>query len=175
MQAIRSFLAGGTVNMALWQRLPLNSKLAADSRSWQWWDRLRTHCQYHAALGLLLDVADADADAALAAWQATWHAEPVRALAVPARRFAANRKGFPVLAAPLQQLAAAALAEGVQARPTLRDSSTLQSRLLRARRRGAGHGRRCLLPRRLGIWKSQHRCVSLGTVQRWDSSAYACR
>ena len=114
-QVVKQVLASVSP-LSLWLRMPLGSNASADSRSWQWWDRLRTLCGYHAALGLVLDVSDSSADAVLSEWQAMWSAEPVRALVVPAAQFHANKKGFPVLAAPLQQLVRAALAEGVQVR-----------------------------------------------------------
>lgn len=62
--------------------------------SWEAWNRLHTLCEWHAKLGVALEMTS---DLPPQAEQDRWLAEPVRAVVLPTSLFLCNRKGFPVL------------------------------------------------------------------------------
>ena len=65
------------------------------------WNRLRTLCDTNKKLGVILEIsADLPSDDVLD----RWFGEPVRGAVVPTSIFLTNKKGFPVLSRPHQNL-----------------------------------------------------------------------
>jgi len=81
----------------LWVRLPL---VDAASDPWEWWNALRTMCEYQSHIHPVLQfTSDLPSEADLARWLA----EPLKAVIIPTHVFLTNRAGFPALSRRHQQ------------------------------------------------------------------------
>ena len=81
--------------------------------TWQWWHHVRALCGHSTKLGVLLVVPITLADASPVD---RWLGEPVKAVLLPTAAFLTNRKGFPVLSRPHQDLLAKVFQHGIQVR-----------------------------------------------------------
>ncbi len=81
--------------------------------TWQWWHHVRALCGHSTKLGVLLVVPITLTDASTVD---RWLGEPVKAVLLPTAAFLTNRKGFPVLSRPHQDLLAKVCQHGIQVR-----------------------------------------------------------
>ncbi|KAI9914729.1 hypothetical protein PsorP6_007272 [Peronosclerospora sorghi] len=70
---------------------------------WEIWDSLRTRCEYHPKLSVVLEIT---ADLPSAEEFQRWLGEPVKAAILPVNIFLTNRKGYPALSQRHQKLMA---------------------------------------------------------------------
>eukprot|EP01113_Clastostelium_recurvatum_P032186 TRINITY_DN4095_c0_g1_i1.p1 TRINITY_DN4095_c0_g1~~TRINITY_DN4095_c0_g1_i1.p1 ORF type:complete len:640 (+),score=181.99 TRINITY_DN4095_c0_g1_i1:34-1953(+) len=105
-QLINSSLMGLS-NMHLWVRIPTSSMAASvesdspKSDPWEWWNALRTSCEHHPSLAVALELT---ADLPDQERLNQWLGEPIRAVIIPTSIFLTNKKGFPTLSKPHQNL-----------------------------------------------------------------------
>jgi len=90
-----------------------DSGAARADDTWQWWHHVRALCGHSTKLGVLLVVPITLTDASAVD---RWLGEPVKAVLLPTAAFLTNRKGFPVLSRPHQDLLAKVFQHGVQVR-----------------------------------------------------------
>ena len=77
----------------------LNEQNCQDT--WIWWNKLRTICDSHKRLGVLLEMtADLPSVEAIE----RWYSEPIKAILLPTNLFLTDREGFPVLSRAHQLL-----------------------------------------------------------------------
>ena len=93
------------------QLAAVGSGAARADDPWQWWHHVRALCGHSTKLGVLLVVpvtltGACDVD--------RWLGEPVKAVLLPTAAFLTNRKGFPVLSRPHQDLLAKVFQHGIQ-------------------------------------------------------------
>jgi protein arginine N-methyltransferase 5 len=93
--------------LSFWLRIPLVSpykQSGEDARRtsggrniddpWEWWNNFRTACEFHANLGVALEItADLPSQSVLD----RWIGEPIKAAIIPTSTFITNAKGYPVL------------------------------------------------------------------------------
>lgn len=78
---------------------------------WEWWQQLRTLCEFQPKLGVVLEVpASLPSDTEIE----RWYGEPVRALLLPTSLFITNRKGYPTLSKRHQHVVTAFMRMTVQ-------------------------------------------------------------
>jgi len=83
---------------AFYEREPLEED---SDTPWHWWNRFRCLANSEKRLGVALEMtADLPDEAAINRWLG----EPVRCLILPTHLFMANKKGFPVLSKPHQNI-----------------------------------------------------------------------
>ncbi|PNF42601.1 Protein arginine N-methyltransferase 5 [Cryptotermes secundus] len=109
--------AGSTYQ--IWLHLPMESPAIAASyyhsdeedfrrlhggsemNTWEWWNKFRSVCNFEKRLGLALEVTpDIPSDEEVARWMG----EPIKCLVLSTTLFATNKKGYPVLLRPHQNL-----------------------------------------------------------------------
>ncbi|NXF12848.1 ANM5 methyltransferase, partial [Smithornis capensis] len=73
----------------------------AEEKTWMWWHKFRTLCDYNKRVALALEVGP---DLPSAPALSRWLGEPVRAAILSTRLFLTNKKGFPVLGRGHQRL-----------------------------------------------------------------------
>lgn len=72
-----------------------------EERTWGWWHEFRTLCDYHKRIAVALQIGeDLPSEAVLDRWVG----EPIKAAILPTSIFLTNKKGFPVLSKPHQNL-----------------------------------------------------------------------
>ena len=88
-----------------------SSSAARADDTWQWWHHVRALCGHSTKLGVLLVLPIMLTDASIID---RWLGEPVKAVLLPTAAFLTNRKGFPVLSRPHQDLLAKVFQHGIQ-------------------------------------------------------------
>lgn len=78
---------------------------------WETWHQVRSLCDYDPLLGCALEVGQ---QLPCPANVARWLGEPVKALLLPTSLFGSNKRGYPVLPKPHQELLALFFRHGVQ-------------------------------------------------------------
>lgn len=95
---IYSFLHQGHHHLHIWVKIPLQSS-DGQQDTWQWWNKFRKLCNYHTRIGLALEITSD-----LPTQLERWPGEPVRIIYLSTSVFLTNKKGFPVLSRPHQQI-----------------------------------------------------------------------
>ena len=90
---------------------PTDSSAAQIDDPWQWWHHVRALCGHSTKLGVLLVVPVTLIGASVVD---RWLGEPIKAVLLPTAAFLTNRKGFPVLSRPHQELLARVFQHGIQ-------------------------------------------------------------
>ena len=93
-----------------------NSGAAPVDDTWRWWHHVRALCGHSTKLGVLLVVPITLTDASAVD---RWLGEPAKAVLLPTAAFLTNRKGFPVLSRPHQDLLAKVFQHGIQVHAAL--------------------------------------------------------
>lgn len=83
----------------------------AEADSWQWWNQVRGLCGHHTKLGILLEVPE---NLPPHEEIQRWLGEPVRALVLSCTVFQTNKRGYPTLSKPHQDLLLLFFCQGVQ-------------------------------------------------------------
>lgn len=106
---IYSFLHQGHHNLHIWVKIPLQS-YDGQQDTWQWWNKFRRMCNSHGRIGLALEITSN-----LPPQLERWSGEPIRVVFLSTSIFLTNKKGFPVLSRPHQQIVSKLLRLNCQA------------------------------------------------------------
>ncbi|KAH8929689.1 PRMT5-domain-containing protein [Atractiella rhizophila] len=104
-RAIKAALRNWNLNLVV--RVPLIANLATSTsqidpyaQSWDWWNAIRHVCGYDTRLSVAVDLPPALPVTSSSSHR--WHAEPLKAVFIPASSFIPNAKQFPVLSKACQ-------------------------------------------------------------------------
>ncbi|KAK9820236.1 hypothetical protein WJX72_007776 [[Myrmecia] bisecta] len=132
-------VANGLSNMTLWLRIPMLSiahQAASEAEgtlsegsdvhtqpngvsvsgrreddSWEWWNQVRCLCGHQPKLGLALELPESLPSRAHIQ---RWLGEPVKVIVVPTSIFVTNKRGYPTLTRPHQEVLALFMSHNVQ-------------------------------------------------------------
>lgn len=102
--------------LGLWIRLCMSADPEANAATWRWWDTVRSLCNYHSSLGVLLEI-QGPHDMTPELMERRWLAEPIRGAIICSTAFLRNKRQFPVLPRPLQTVVLHVFKLGQQVRP----------------------------------------------------------
>lgn len=85
--------------------------MSGEGDSWHRWEQLQALCGHHSKLGVILEVGE---NLPPPAEIQRWLGEPLRAVALPTSVFLTNKRGYPTLSKPHQDLLLLFFRHGVQ-------------------------------------------------------------
>eukprot|EP00892_Ulva_mutabilis_P000061 jgi/Ulvmu1/10055/UM006_0002.1 len=89
--------------LGLWIRLCMSIDTGQNAATWRWWDTVRSLCNYHSSLGILIEI-QGPHDMTPELMERRWLGEPIRGALVCTTAFLRNKRQFPVLSRPLQNV-----------------------------------------------------------------------
>lgn len=114
MQVLNSLLDNCSA-LGLWIRLCMSADTDVNAATWRWWDTVRSLCNYHSSLGVLIEI-QRPHDMTPELMERRWLGEPIRGAFVCTTSFLRNKRQFPVLPRPLQTVVLQVFKLGQQVR-----------------------------------------------------------